>query len=193
MLLWCMSIYCCDNLWELQRYLDQVWCLSRGDRLLFSHSVLSDALWPHGLQLTRLPCPSLISRNLLKLMSIDSMMPSSHLILCLSLLLLLSIFPSIRIFSNSLALHIRWPKYWSFSLIISPANEYLGLISFRIDWFDILSVQGTLESTTIRKHSFISLLHDPILTSILEKPVYGLYGPLLAKWCLCFLICSLLS
>ena len=79
-------------------------------------------------------------------MSIASVMPSNRLILCHPLLLLPSIFPSIRVFSNELALHIRWPTYWSFSFIISPSNEYLGLISFRIDWFDLLAVQGTLKS-----------------------------------------------
>ena len=87
-----------------------------------------------------------ISQSLLKLMSIESMMPSNHLILCHSLLLLSSIFPNIRVFSNELALPIRGPKYWSFCLSISPSNEYSGLISFRIDWFDLLAVQGTLKS-----------------------------------------------
>ena len=86
------------------------------------------------------------SRSLLKLMSIDSVMPSSHLILCHPLLLLPSIFPSIRVFSNESTLCIRWPKYWSFSFSISPSNEYPGLISFRIDWLDLLAVQGTLKS-----------------------------------------------
>ena len=86
------------------------------------------------------------SQSLLRLMSIESVIPSSHLILCHPLLLLLSIFPSIRVFSNELVLHIRWPKYWSFSFSISPSNEYLGLISFRIDWFDFPVVQGTLKS-----------------------------------------------
>ena len=86
-----------------------------------------------------------ISRSLLKLMSIESVMPSNHLILCHSLLLP-SIFPSIRIFSNESALRIRWPKYWSFSFSISPSNEYSGLISFRIDWLDLFGVQGTLKS-----------------------------------------------
>ena len=84
-----------------------------------------------------------ISQSLLKLMSIESVMPSNHLILCRPLLLLPSIFPSIRVFSNESALSIRWPKYWSFS--ISPSNKYSGLISFRTDWFD-LAVQGTLRS-----------------------------------------------
>ena len=84
-----------------------------------------------------------VSWSLLKLTSIELLMPSNHLILCRPLLLLLSIFPSIRVFSTELALHIRWPKYWSFS--ISPSNEYSGLISFRIDCFDLLAVQGTLK------------------------------------------------
>ena len=83
---------------------------------------------------------------LLKLMSIESVMPSNHLILCLPLLLLPSVFPSIRVFYNESALHIRWPKYWSFSFSISPSKEYSGLMSFRIDWFDLLAVQGTLKS-----------------------------------------------
>ena len=86
------------------------------------------------------------SRNLLKLMSIESVMPSNHFILCHPLLLPPSIFPSIRVFSNESVFHIRWPKYWSFSLSISPSNEYSGLISFRIDWFDLLAAQETLKS-----------------------------------------------
>ena len=90
--------------------------------------------------------PFIISQSLLKLMSIELMMPSNHLILCRPLLLLPSIFPSIRVFSNVLALHIRWPKYWSFSFSISPSNEYSGLVSFRMDWLDLLAVQGTLKS-----------------------------------------------
>ena len=85
-----------------------------------------------------------VSRSLPKFMSIESVMPSSQLILCLPLLLLPSIFPSIRVFSNESVLHIRWPKYWSFS--ISPSNEYSGLISFRMHWLDLLAVQGTLKS-----------------------------------------------
>ena len=81
-------------------------------------------------------------------MSIEAVIPSNHLILC-RLLLLTSIFPSIRVFSNELALHIRWPNYWSFSFSISPSNEYSGLISSRIDWFDLLAVQGTLKSVIL--------------------------------------------
>ena len=87
-----------------------------------------------------------ISRSLFKLMSIKSVMPSNHLFLCCSLLLLPSVFPSIRDFSNDSVLHIRWPKFWSFSFSISPSNEYSGLISFRMDWLDLLAVQRTLKS-----------------------------------------------
>ena len=92
------------------------------------------------------------SLSLLKLMSIEAVMPSNHLILCLPLLLPPSIFPSIRVFSNKSVLHIRWPKYWSFSFSISLSNEYSGLISFTIDWFDLLAVQGTLKSL-LQHHS----------------------------------------
>ena len=84
--------------------------------------------------------------SLLRLMSIESVMPSNHIILCCPLLLLPSIFPSIRVFSSELVLHIMWPKYWSFSFSVSPSNEYSVLISFRIDWFDLLALQGTLKS-----------------------------------------------
>ena len=92
------------------------------------------------------------SQSLLKLMSIALVMPSNHLILCHTLLLLPSIFPSIRVFSNESALRIRWPKYWNFSFSISPSNEYSGLISFKIDWLDLLAVQGTLKSL-LQQHS----------------------------------------
>ena len=120
----------------------------------FSCSVISDSLRPHGLQHTKLPCPT-NSRSLFKLMSIKSVMPSNHLILCHPLFLLPSIFHSIRIFSKESALHIRWPKYWSFSFNISPSKEHSGLISFRMDWLGLLAVQGTLKSlsnTTVQKH-----------------------------------------
>ena len=113
-------------------------------------------------------------RSLLKLMSIESVMPSNHLILCRPLLLLPSIFPSIRVFSNESVLRIRWPKYWSFSFNISPSNEYSGLISFRMHWFDLLAVQGTLKSLeyspTPQFKSIntlaLSFLYSPTLTSI---------------------------
>ena len=109
----------------------------------FSHSVMSDSATPQtaahqaSLSITNSWSPP-------KPMSIESVMPSNHLILCRSLLLLPSIFPSIRVFSNESALHIRWPKYWSFSFNISPSNEHPGLISFRMDWLGLLAVQGTL-------------------------------------------------
>ena len=100
------------------------------------------------------------SRSLLKPMSIESVMPSNHLVLCCTLLLLPSIFPSIRVFSNESALCIRWPKYWSFSFNISPSNEHSGLISFRMDWLDLFAVQGALKnllhSTTIWKHQLMA-------------------------------------
>ena len=98
------------------------------------------------------------SWSLLKFMSIESVMPSNYLILCRPLLLLPSIFPSIRVFSDESVLCIRWPKYWSFSFSISPSNEYLGLISFRIDWFDLLAVQGKLKSLLQHHSSKASIL-----------------------------------
>ena len=114
------------------------------------------------------------SQSLLKLMSIESVMPSNHLILCCPLLLLLSIFPSIRVFSNESVLCIRWPKYWSFTFGISPSNEYSGLISFRMDWLDLLAVQGTLESSPTPQFKSInsmvlSFLYSPTLTSIHDQ------------------------
>ena len=96
--------------------------------------------------------------SLVKLMSITSVMPSNHLILCCPLLLLSSIFPSIRVFSNESVLRIRWPMYWSFSFSISPSNEYSGPISFRMDWFDLLAVQGTLKSLLQHHSSKASIL-----------------------------------
>ena len=98
------------------------------------------------------------SQSLPKLISIESVMPSNHLILCYPLLLLPSIFPSISVFSNESALRIRWPKYWSFSFSISPSNEYSGLISFRMDWLDLLVVQGTLKSLLQHHSSKASVL-----------------------------------
>ena len=111
-----------------------------------------------------------ISWSLLELMSIELMMPSHPLILCCPVLLLPSIFPSIRVFSSELALHIRWPKYWGFSFSISHSNEYSGLISYRIDWFDLLAVQGTLESFPAQFESIsclaLSVFYDLMLISI---------------------------
>ena len=111
------------------------------------------------------------SHSLLKLMSTESVRPSNHLILCCPLLLLPSIFPSIRVFSNESFLHIRWPEYWSLS--ISPSSEYPGLISFRMDWLDLLAVQGTLKSLTPQFKSInslvLSLLYSPTLISIHDQ------------------------
>ena len=117
--------------------------------LLFSHSVVSNSLRPHGLQQARLPCPSPTSRAGSNSSWCDAIKPSHSLS---PLLLLPSIFPSIMAFSIESVLHIRCPKYWSFSFSISPSNEYSGLISFRIDWFDLLAVQGTLKSL-LQHHS----------------------------------------
>ena len=132
---------------------------------------MSNSLQPHGLQHTGLSITK--SRSLLKRMSIESVMPSNHLILCHPLLLLPSIYPSIRVFSNESVLCIRQPKYWSFSFSISPSNEYSGLIFFRIDWFDLPAVQGTLKSSPTSQFKSInslalSCLYSPPLTSILD-------------------------
>ena len=106
------------------------------------------------------------SQSLLKLKSIDSVMSSNHLILCPPLVLPPSIFSSIRVFSNESVLHIRWPKYWSFSFNISPSNEYSGLISLRIDWFDLLAVQGTLKSLLQHYSSKASILWCSVFFTI---------------------------
>ena len=129
------------------------------------------------------------SQSLLKLMSTESVMPSNHLILCHPLLLPPSVFPSIRVFSNESVLWIRWPKYWGFSFNISPSNEYSGLISFGMDWLDLLAVQETLKSLLQHRNSkrqffstqpsFWSNYH--ICTWLLEKPQLWLYKLLLAK------------
>ena len=143
----------------------------------FSHWVVSNSVSPWtaacqaSLSITN-------SWSLPKLMSIESVMPSNHLILCCPLLLLPSIFPIIMVFSNESVIHIRWPKYWNFSSSISPSNEYSGLISFTIDWFDLLAIQGTSQvfsNTTVQKHQFFgtqlclwSISH--IHTQLPEKP-----------------------
>ena len=118
----------------------------------FSHSVVSDSLRPHEPQHSRPLCPSPTLKSLLRLMSIELVMPSNHLILCRPLLLPPSIFPRIRVFSNESALRIRWLKNWSFSSNISPSNGHPRLISSRMDWFDLLAVQGTLKSL-LQHHS----------------------------------------
>ena len=129
----------------------------------FSRSVVPSSLQPHGLQHTRLPCPITNSWNLLKLMSIELAMPSNHLILYHPLLLLPSIFPNIRVFAKESVLHIRWPKYWSFTFNSSPSNEHPGLISFRMDWLDLFAVQRTLKS--LLQH------HSEVVTSYKKRNV----------------------
>ena len=143
----------------------------------FSHSDVSDSLWPHGLQQATPRCPSPISR-VYSNSSIELVMPPNHLILCHPLLLLPSVFPMIRGFSKESVLHLRWPKYWSFSFRISPSREYSGLIAFRMDRLDLLAVQRTLKSrlqhhsstpqfnTTVLWHSafFIVQLSHPYMT-----------------------------
>ena len=141
---------------------------------------MSDSLRPYELQHARPPCSSPTPRvypksRPLSRMSIESVMPSNHLVLCHPLLLLPSIFPSIRVFSNESTLPMRWPKYWSFSFSINPSNEHPGLISFRMDWLDLLAVQGTLKSLlqhhsskpSILRHSafFIVQLSHPYMTT----------------------------
>ena len=123
----------------------------------FSRSVVSDFLQLHESQHTRPPCPSL-SPGVHPNTSIESMMPSSHLIRCHPLLLLLPIPLSIRVFCNESILCMNWPKYWSFSLNISPSNEHSGLVSFRMDWLDLLAVQGTLKSLLQHHSSKASIL-----------------------------------
>ena len=133
-------------------------------------------------------------QSLLKLMSIELVMPSNHLILCHFLLLLPSIFPSIRVFSNESVLHIRWPKYWSFSFSINPSNEYSGLISFRMDWFDFLAVQGTLKSLLQHHSSKASiLLHSAFFIVQLSHP-YMTIGKTIAltRWTFVTKVMSLL-
>ena len=148
-----------------------------------SHVQLFETSW------TQRALSCTIARSLLKLTSIESVMPSNHLILCHSLLFLPSIFPSIRVFSNESAFHIRWPAYWSFSFIISPSSEYSGLISFRMDWLDLLAVQGTLKcllqhhsskASILRCSAFLMVqLSHPFMTT--GKTIALTRWPLLAK------------
>ena len=139
-----MCVYMCIYFFWAMLYSKSLFCAVQ-----FSRSVVSDSLQPHESQRARPPCPS-NSQSLPKLMSIKSAMPSSHLILCHPLLFLPLVFPRIRVFSNESALCIRWPKYWSFRF--SPSNECSELISFKIDWFGLLAVQGTLKSL-LQHHS----------------------------------------
>ena len=136
----------------------EVWFMSVSPVQSLSQRNWTNFLQSHGLHHARLHCPSPTPRAYSELTSINSGMPSNYLTLCHPLLLPPSIFPSIRVFSDESALRITWPKYWSFSFSISPSNEYSGLISFRMDWLDLLAVQGTLKSLLQHnsKHQFIS-------------------------------------
>ena len=139
--------------------------------LFFSCQVASDALRSYELQQARLPCPSNSLLGFAQLMFIELVMSSNHLILCRPLLLPPSIFLSIRVFSNELALRIRWPNYWSFSFSICPSNEYSGLISFWMDWLDLLAVQGTLKSLLQHHISKASILrHSAFFLVQLSHP-----------------------
>ena len=172
-----------------------LWCGTAS--VQFSCSVVSDSATPWiaarsvSLSITN-------SQSLLKLMSIESMIPSNHLIPCRPLLLLPSILPSIRVFSNESTLHMRWPKYWSFSFSISPSNKHPGLISFRMDWLDLLAVQGTLKSL-LQHHSLKAsiLWHSAFFIVQLSHPymvtgkTIALTRPIFAGKDLCFLTCCL--
>ena len=139
--------------------------------LLFSHSVTSDSLPLRGLQHARLCCPSLSPTVCSKFMSIELMMLSNHLILCHPLLLLPSVYSSIRVSSNESALHIKWPKFWSCSFSISPSNKYPGLISVMIDWFDLpCSPRGSQESSPIAQFKSINLRHSAFFMIPLSHP-----------------------
>ena len=133
------------------------------------------------------------SRSLLKLMSIESVMPSNHLTLCCPFLLSSSVFPSIRVFSSESVLHIRWPKYWSFSFSISPSNEYLGLISFRMDWLNLTAVQGTPKSLLQHHSSKASILqHSAFFMVLLSHPYITTGKTALTRWTFVGKVMSLL-
>ena len=167
--------------WNLLRRLMFIWArnlasltyFGKWSSVQFCRSVMSDSVTP-WITAHQASLSITISRSSLKLMSIESVMPSSHVILCHPLLLLPPIPPGIRVFSNESTLHMKWPKYWSFSFRIIPSKERPGLISFRMDWLDLLAVQGTLKS--LLQHQFksinssaLSLLHSPTLTSIHDQ------------------------
>ena len=147
-------------------------------RISSVHSVVSNSLWPHGLQHTRLPCPSPTPGVYSNSCPIESVMPSNHLILCRPFLLSPSIFPSIRVFFNESALRIRWPKDWSLS--ISPSNEYSGLISFSIDCLDLLAVQGTLKSLLQHQSSKASVLQCSAFFTVQFSHPYMIAGKTIA-------------
>ena len=153
---------------ELDRYrliIHGSWLQSLSERTEYIHQFSSvqslSSVWLFATQWTAACQASLSitnSQSLLKLISIELVMPSNHLILCCPLLLLPSIFPSIRVFSDESALRVRWPKYWSFSFNISPSNEHLGLISLRMDWLDLLAVQGTHKSIFVTQNYLLNIL-----------------------------------
>ena len=159
----------------------------------FSHSVMSDSATPwtaaHQASLS-----ITISQSLFRIMSIELVMPSNHLILCRPFLLPPSIFPSIRVFSNESVLHIRWPKYWSLSFSISPSNEYSGLISFRMDWLDLLAVQGTLKSLLQHQNSKASILWHLVFFIVQLSHPYMTIGKTIAltRWTFAGKVMSLL-
>ena len=150
----------------------------------FSCLVMSNSFRPHGLQHTTPPCPSPTPGASSNSTSIESVMPCNHLIFCCPLLFPPSIFPSIRVFSNESVLHSRWPKYWSFSFSISPSNEYSGLISFRMDWLDLLVVQGTLKSLLQHQSSKVSVLRCSAFFTIQLSHSYMTAGKTIAltRW-----------
>ena len=148
--------------------------------MLFSHSVVSDSLEPTWTEACQASLSFTMSWSLLKLMSIESVMSSNHLILCHLLLLLSSVFPNTRVFSNELDPCIRWPRYWSFSFSISPSNEYSGLISFRYDWFDLTAVQGTLKSLLQHHSSKTSILGGSALFMVPLSHTYMTTGKAIA-------------
>ena len=168
-------------------------CFTKWNSVQFSCSVVSDSVTPWtaahqaSLSITN-------SQSLLKLMSMESVMPSNHLILCRPLLLLPSVFPSIRVFSNESVLCIRWPKYWSFSFSISPFKEYSGLISFRMDWFDLLAVQGTLKSLLQHHSSKASVLQCSAFFIVQPSHPYMTIGKTIAltRWTFIGKVMSLL-
>ena len=166
--------------------------LVRNGSVQFSHSVVSDSLWPHGLQHARPPCPSPtpgVHPNPCPLSQWchPTILPSCPL-------LLPSIFPSIRVFSNESALRIRWPKYWSFSFNISPSNEHPGLISFRMDWLDLLAVQGTLKSLLQHHSSKASILQRSAFFTVQLSHSYMTTGKTIAltRWTFVAKVMSLL-
>ena len=144
-----LSNYGAEDSWEF---------LGQFSPVQFSHSVVSDSLQPHGLQDARSPCPSPTPGVYSNSCPLSQWYHPNHLILCRPLLLPLSIIPSIRVFSNESVFCIRWPNYWSFSFSISPSSEYSGLISFRIDWSDLLAVQGTIKNLLQHHSSKVSIL-----------------------------------